>query len=470
MPEGPDGKTIIIVKKVVGHGGHHGGAWKVAYADFVTAMMALFMVLWLVNTASVTTREAIATYFKRPGIFEKGSGTPLEIGGGGILNDTFAPPADGDSQIIPNKNIYGVEEGEEIQPKLAKENAPKGEGEGDEAIEQLASELQQSVESNRAAVEGFLGDVGIKVDQRGLHLEIMDTPTASMFASASADILPEARQTLTKIAKVLTKLPNPIDIEGHTDATPFRADISDHYDNWNLASDRANAARRALEELGVDHRQIARIVGYADKRPKVPDNPADPSNRRITISMRHTEQAAASLAGTPVRETQPRPVLPLKTTPKTVTNVDEIAKEVSKVLTPEPTLKPEAVVPPIDAARSTAKQATTRVEPVQPKIVDPITEDLKPIQSGPVESDGAKLVAPPPPTSEPQKTELPSETLPPPVAEVITPNAGNQLKVEVQTTVPEEQQAIEGNEQVEVPGPAWIEQDKIFGGQDPFAQ
>ena len=85
MPEGPDGKTIIIVKKVSGHGGHHGGAWKVAYADFVTAMMALFMVLWLVNSSSSNTRERIASYFRKPGIFEKGSGTPLEIGGGGRL-------------------------------------------------------------------------------------------------------------------------------------------------------------------------------------------------------------------------------------------------------------------------------------------------------------------------------------------------------------------------------------------------
>src|SRR5262249_25539587 len=109
MPEGPDGKTIIIVKKVSGHGGHHGGAWKVAYADFVTAMMALFMVLWLVNSAAEPTRQRIASYFRKPGIFQTGSGTPVETGGAGILNDTFAPPAEANSQIVMDKRIYNVE-------------------------------------------------------------------------------------------------------------------------------------------------------------------------------------------------------------------------------------------------------------------------------------------------------------------------------------------------------------------------
>src|SRR5262245_15610169 len=109
MPEGPDGKTIIIVKKVSGHGGHHGGAWKVAFADFVTAMMAFFMVLWLVNSASVTTRERIASYFREPGVFEKGSGTPLQEGGAGILSDAFSPPAAENSRALHTDKIYKVE-------------------------------------------------------------------------------------------------------------------------------------------------------------------------------------------------------------------------------------------------------------------------------------------------------------------------------------------------------------------------
>src|SRR5215813_7505234 len=108
MAQGPDGKTIIIVKKVVGHVGHHGGSWKVAYADFVTSMMAFFMVLWLVNSASVPVRERIASYFRAPGVFEKGSGTPLETGGAGILPDTFAPPAERNSQVAQNNHIYVV--------------------------------------------------------------------------------------------------------------------------------------------------------------------------------------------------------------------------------------------------------------------------------------------------------------------------------------------------------------------------
>ncbi len=313
MPEGPDGKTIIIVKKVAGHGGHHGGAWKVAYADFVTAMMALFLVLWLVNSASVTTREAIASYFKRPGVFEKGSGTPLEIGGGGILPDTFAPPAEANSQIVANKKIYASEDTEEdVAPKRGKGGS--GSGEEELNFERIASEIQSSVKQQQGAVAGFVGEIGVKVDQRGLHLEIMDTPTASMFQSGSASISPEAREVLKRISAILIQLPNPIDIEGHTDSAPFREGIREKYDNWDLSTHRANVARRTLEELGLKPVQVARVVGYADRRLKVPGEPLDPSNRRISISMRYTEQAAAALAGSNATETRPLPVQPTNPT------------------------------------------------------------------------------------------------------------------------------------------------------------
>ena len=118
MAQGPDGKTIIIVKKVSGHAAHHGGSWKVAYADFVTSMMAFFMVLWLVNSAAIPVRERIASYFRAPGIFEKGSGTPIEMGGAGILPDTFAPPADKDAQIQPSNRIYDIQSDEGKQREV----------------------------------------------------------------------------------------------------------------------------------------------------------------------------------------------------------------------------------------------------------------------------------------------------------------------------------------------------------------
>ncbi len=334
MPEGPDGKTIIIIKKVSGHGGHHGGAWKVAYADFVTAMMALFMVLWLVNSAAEPTRERIASYFRKPGIFQKGSGNPLEMGGGGILPDAFAPASDGNSQIQVSDRIYMVDAASGRVRELyddgqgSKENRYAPKIQGDDArgmteeefftrkedylketdiertkLEQLKTEIVKAMEQAGAtdSIEGVLGDVEIKIDQRGLVIEIMDTQKTSMFHSGQAVILGDAEKKLFEIANILKTVPNPIDIEGHTDATPFRG--TRNYDNWNLSTDRANAARRVLEKAGFEKGQIARVVGYAAERPRDIENPLNPSNRRITISMRYTDRAKSALDGTQTFET-----------------------------------------------------------------------------------------------------------------------------------------------------------------------
>lgn len=362
MAEGPDGKNIIIIKKVSGHGGHHGGAWKVAFADFVTAMMALFMVLWLVNSASVVTRERIANFFRQPGVFDAGSGTPLQVGGAGILNDAFSPPQEGNSDVATGftNKVYVIEKhgglGKGVSDNVGKGNAQTGlessisnvfdkidrggysnassqeyqeKIELEKVAEKIKHEVGQGTDfgldatltsktstsqnaqqqaTKSAEVAQFLGNVEIKVDQRGLHLEIMDTSTTSMFEVGSSKINKKAEEEVTKIAKILSGLPNPIDIEGHTDASPFSGSMSEHYDNWNLSTDRANEARRLLMKAGVQEKQIARIVGYADKRLKFADKPLDPSNRRISISMRYTEQAEKSLEGTKTVVTEPKAV------------------------------------------------------------------------------------------------------------------------------------------------------------------
>ncbi len=331
MPEGPDGKTIIVVKKVSGHGGHHGGAWKVAYADFVTAMMCLFLVLWLVNSASEPTRQRIASYFRKPGIFDKGSGTPLEIGGGGLLPDSFSPPGEANSQITASKKIYEIDartgkvrdyfdpalgEKEGAGPEEGKaERMPEGGREQPDAKKidpaKLKAELEEAVSGQ---VEGSakepnrLGQVDIKVDQRGLLVEIMDTEKASMFQVGSSEIQEDAVKQLSRIAHILAALPNPLDIEGHTDARPYRNVLNGAYDNWDLSVDRANAARRVLQQAGISNNKIARVVGYASQRPKLPEDPLDASNRRITIAMRFTEQAKGALDGTKTVETRPRPL------------------------------------------------------------------------------------------------------------------------------------------------------------------
>ncbi len=322
MPEGPDGKTIIIVKKVSGHGGHHGGAWKVAYADFVTAMMAFFMVLWLVNSASVITRERIANYFKRPGIFEAGSGTPLEIGGAGILPDAFSPPAEENSKVGFSKNIYGVKSTRGDLPEGFNSGDGNGNGNGEEEaekIETVAAGIRQAVAEIQAghgeggdAAARVLGDVEVKVDQRGLHIEIMDTASASMFELGSNRIKVDAEGQLAQFAQILKTLPNPIDIEGHTDSRPFSGDRRLKYDNWDLSTDRANSARRILVAAGIKDTQIARVVGYADQRHRVKEDPFNPTNRRISISMRYSELASTALKGSNTQETLPKPIAPIK--------------------------------------------------------------------------------------------------------------------------------------------------------------
>lgn len=346
MPQGPDGKTIIIVKKVVGHGGHHGGSWKVAYADFVTSMMAFFMVLWLVNSASVQVRERIASYFRAPGVFEKGSGTPVELGGAGILPDAFAPPAESNSQVQPNDSIYqvGTKDGEKRESfgegggdghlQKGQEDLEKGGYRNVESrsleeqkseFEKAAKEIEEMLEKEKGKIAGIIGKIEVSVDQRGLHLEIMDTPYASMFMRGSASVVSSAEAELAKIGDIIKLLPNPVDIEGHTDAAPYRGRIAERYDNWTLSSDRANAARLILKRSGLQDSQIARVVGYSSQRPKNVTDPLEASNRRISISMRYTEQAAASLKSVNAKETSSTPLRK----PRPATE--------SKKPTPEPT-------------------------------------------------------------------------------------------------------------------------------------
>lgn len=409
MAQGPDGKTIIIVKKVVGHGGHHGGSWKVAYADFVTSMMAFFMVLWLVNSASVPVRERIASYFRAPGVFEKGSGTPVEVGGAGILPDTFAPPAEFNSQTAPNRKIYlkdspdgdlrdafgqGGGQGQEAQGKAKVE--PKPDEKEKEQFERLAKQIEEELKSQAGKIASAIGMIDVKVDQRGLHVEIMDTPTASMFARGSAGMLSEAEPQLRRIAEMMKKLPNPVDIEGHTDSAPYKGRAAENYDNWNLSMDRANAARRAFERAGVKEQQIARVVGYAAQRPKIKENPLAAANRRISISMRYTEQARETLQNADTAVTQAVPIRPAN---------------------------PEA-------------KPTEKKQP-EGTITRPSVEN--------VEKQPARVES-----TKPETTK-------------------KELKVEVTTSLPEEAEVVEKKEEVITPGkPVWMEKDKIFGDKNPF--
>jgi chemotaxis protein MotB len=254
-------QPIIVIKKKGGHGGHHGGAWKVAYADFVTAMMALFIVLWLMNS-SKQIQVAVGGYFKDP------TGTSKKVG----------------------SNMVGS--GENFT--LTKDNMPK-----------LKEELQMAVRQ-MANFEKLKNQIAMTVTSEGLRIELLETSTGTFFDTGKAGLNGNGREVLVALAQELGKLPNHVSIEGHTDATPYSG--NGDYGNWELSSDRANSARRILQASGLRSDQISQVRGYADQKLRVPANPLEPSNRRISLIVQYVVQdddAPPAPTGDPKSEAKP---------------------------------------------------------------------------------------------------------------------------------------------------------------------
>jgi chemotaxis protein MotB len=227
---------FIIVKKKVAHGGHHGGAWKVAYADFVTAMMALFIVLWLLNS-SKQVREAVGGYFKDP------SGISKKVGNG----ETGAA----DNFFVTKDNMDKIKD--QLTASIRKVN--------------ISETLKNQIE--------------MTITAEGLRIELMETEKGAFFPSGSPEPNGEADQILSMLAVELGKLPNTLSIEGHTDAKPFASTAN--YGNFELSADRANAARRVMQQNGLTAKQVTQVRGYADTRLRKPEAPEDPANRRISV-------------------------------------------------------------------------------------------------------------------------------------------------------------------------------------------
>lgn len=244
------------VKKVRGHGGHHGGAWKVAYADFVTAMMALFLVLWLVSQADVELKQQIASYFRNPGVFDSTAG--------GILSQA---------------------------KKVSKEPTAQTSKDNEQALFSVAQTLQKQF-GTRPEFARYKDRVQIDVTDEGLRIQMIDEADKVSFQSGSADLGEDAKAVLAEIAGGICTLPNKINIGGHTDSRVFPS--NNGYTNWELSADRANAARRTLEASCVKPEQIRRIVGFADTELLNPNDPFSPANRRISITvLRLTEEPKA---------------------------------------------------------------------------------------------------------------------------------------------------------------------------------
>lgn len=251
MDEEHNNPVIIVVKKKKGHGGHHGGAWKVAYADFVTAMMALFIVLWIVGQ-SKEVKQSISSYFKDPGVFTSGSS-------GGILQ--------------------GVQDTAELPPPPVVVEVDKRAAE----MEELKSEADKISETIAQTPEftKFTDKIQVTVTDEGLRIDLVEQSEGLFFDIGKAHIKAETVKLLQVIAKAhLSPLRNSVIIEGYTDARPY---ANDGYSNWELSADRANSARKVLEEGGLRKDQILEVRGFADRKLKVPDKPFDYSNRRVSI-------------------------------------------------------------------------------------------------------------------------------------------------------------------------------------------
>ena len=292
---GKDEKPIIIVKKKINAGGHHGGAWKVAYADFVTAMMAFFMVMWLSATMPQEQLGGIAEYFRNPSIIDGRAAAmaPGAVGPGGAgdapvqIFDAVAPPeGDPGDGATPDPEQGGAAPMTEAQIEAQAREIEK------RRLESLMDELKQAIE-NSASLSAFKEQLLLDITPEGLRIQIVDERDRPMFDSGSFRLQSYTISILNELAPYLDSVPNRISITGHTDVTPF-AGGDTGYTNWELSADRANAARRALMGGGLSADKIARVVGVADSVLFDRANPTNPINRRISIIVMNkaTEDAA----------------------------------------------------------------------------------------------------------------------------------------------------------------------------------
>jgi len=252
----------IIVKKIIQGGGHHGGAWKVAYADFVTAMMALFIVLWLLGSSD-PVKKAVAGYFRDP---------------------TGHSNQNGSGQSGASENI-GI--GKDDMSKLK---------------EKLEAAIRQSPN-----VAKLKDQVQMTVTGEGLRIELLESAVSTFFETGNAQPTSDGQEMLRLLATQLGKLPNRLSVEGHTDANPYVSATG--YSNWELSSDRANAARKLIQQSGVGSNQVADVRGYADQRLRKPEDPTSASNRRVSIVVKYrAPDDPPSHAASPEPGGKPSPV------------------------------------------------------------------------------------------------------------------------------------------------------------------
>jgi len=249
-------KKSVIIKKVKkgGHGGHHGGAWKIAYADFVTAMMAFFLLMWILNNVPDEKKEQISIYFKEFSLID-GPPPSMSMGAGGQ-----------DAQV------------QRLSPIMMEGTAGMyAEGKSQEEI--LKEAMAKMIEEK---LKAYKDELVIDTFDNGVRIQMLYGEGRPFFESASSQLTQDARNVLKVIADTVRDLPNHIAVEGHTDAVPLGGPNS-RYSNWELSTDRASSARLILQEFGIDPKRMVRVAGYAATQPLIRENPEDPRNRRVSI-------------------------------------------------------------------------------------------------------------------------------------------------------------------------------------------
>ncbi len=284
-----DAKSTVIVRRVkkVQGGGHHGGAWKVAYADFVTAMMAFFMVMWLVGALTTKQREAVSDYFKNPSPLVGTSPAPAPgmNGPGGASNSMIKLGGTMELPRAPGSEF--------AQKAAAEQTAEERRAQEKQRLEALKQELEEAI-SKSQALEPFKDQLLLDITPEGLRIQIVDKQNRPMFDMGSARLMPYTQQILGELSRFINQVPNHISISGHTDITAYSTQIG--YSNWELSADRANAARRALLEGGMDEAKVSRVIGLASSVLFDKTNPQNPINRRISIVVMTKEAEDAALS------------------------------------------------------------------------------------------------------------------------------------------------------------------------------
>lgn len=272
----------IVIKKIVKGGGHHGGAWKVAYADFVTAMMAFFLLLWLLNVATDEQKNAISNYFDptHPAVSKDTSGA------GGVMGGLTMSPqgsmASNQNPLTPQQvnqqKLRGTDSTSKVTGKSAKAKAR--EAEEAKRFKEAEQKLKQAIQKNQELAK-LAKNLLIDMTPEGLRIQIVDQEGEPMFPSGSARMFPKMEALLKQITEIVLDMPNEVSIRGHTDSVKYAPGAT--YTNWELSAERANACRRVMLESKLPADRLNNVMGKADTEPLIAEDPSDPRNRRISI-------------------------------------------------------------------------------------------------------------------------------------------------------------------------------------------